>query len=234
MGKQVLIRFIFVCFIFLFIPLFRSVFAATLQFDPTTIKTSAGQTFEVKINVNAGTDQIISVDAYILYDKTLLEAQSVTDGTFFPTASKYLGQDGKVYAAGVVDDINKPKTGAGTIATVVFKGKKSGTLSLTFDCTNGSLTDSNVLKNDANNTDIIQCASNGKASVTIGAGASSGQDTTSPTATPTLTSSSGSSREPTQPASQLPQTGIIDNILKYSVPGIILLVLGGAVRLMLL
>jgi len=201
----------------LIVPLFNLSLAATFQFDPTTINTQAEQTFEVKVNVDTGSDEITSVDVYIIYDNNVVEAQSVNDGTFFNTVSKEISQPGKAYIAGMVDDPASSKTGSGTIATLVFKAKTNGSTTLTFDCTAGLTTDSNITKNDLNATDVIQCDGNGQSVITVGSGSSTSQPT------PTSTSSS----------SQLPKTGIFDNVLKYSVPGVILLLIGAATKLIL-
>jgi hypothetical protein len=213
--------FFFILGFFLIIPLFNFSLAATLQFDPTTVNTQADQTFEVKINVDAGSDQITSIDAYVLYDSNVLELSSVNDGTFFNTVSKDISQSGKAYIAGMVDDPATSKTGSGTLATIVFRAKSNGSATLTFNCTQGLTTDSNITKNDLNATDLIQCDANGKSVITVGTGSSS--RTSQPTSTPSSSSSS----------SQLPKTGIFDNVLKYSIPGVILLLIGTATKIIL-
>lgn len=218
MNKKFLLQFIFALGLFFVLPLVQLSFAATLQFDPTTINTQAEQTFEVKVNVDAGSDEITSVDVYIIYDKNVVEVQSVNDGTFFNTVSKDTSQPGRSYLAGMVDDPASSKTGSGTLATFVFKAKTNGSTTLTFDCTSGLTTDSNITKNDLNATDIIQCDGNGRSVITVGTGSSS-NGTTQPTSTPT--------------SSQLPKTGIFDNVLKYSIPGAILLLIGAAAKMML-
>jgi len=202
MNKKILLQFLFVLSWFLVVPLVRLSFAATLQFDPTSINTQVGQTFEVKVNVDAGSQEITSVDVYVIYDSNLLEIQSVNPGTFFNTVSHDTSQSGKVYIAGMVDDPATSKTGSGTLATLVFKAKTNGSTTLTFDCTAGSTTDSNISKNDLNATDLIQCDGNGRETVTVG-------------------------------NAELPKTGIFDNVLKYSIPGTILLLIGAATKLIL-
>lgn len=213
MEKKLIIQLILFIFVLLVFPLLTTVSAAVFFFDPSTVNTQPEQTFEVKVNVDAGSDQITSVDAYILYDSNLLEIQKVDDGTFFSTVSKDTSQPDKVYLAGMVDDPATSKSGVGTLATITFKAKTNGSTTLTFDCTPGSTTDSNISKNDLNATDIIQCESNGKLTITIGNG--------------------GSTQQPTPTPSQLPRSGIFNNMLKYSIPGVILLLFGTATKLIL-
>lgn len=207
----------FILGLLLIIPLFNPLFAATLQFDPTTVNTQAEQTFETKVNVDAGSESITSVDAYVTYDKNVVELQAVTDGTFFLTVAKDTSQAGRTYIAGMVDDPATAKTGGGTLATLVFKAKTNGSTTLTFDCTPGLTTDSNITKNDLNATDIIDCPANGRSVITVGTDDSS----TQPTPTPSSSSTS------------LPKTGIFDNVLKYSIPGAVLLLIGTTIKLVL-
>jgi hypothetical protein len=217
--RKPLLNLLFILFLLTAFPFFGKIYAATLQFDPATVTTTSGQSFDLNINVNAGSDQITSVDAFILYNSSLFDVSSISDGTFFPTVSKDSSQAGKVYVAAMVSDPASSKTGSGTIATIKFKAKSDGSADITFDCTQGSTTDSNVTKNDLNATDLIQCASNGKATITIGAGGST-TSTNTPTSIPAVNPTS------------LPRSGGFDNVVKYSVPGAILLLIGGLVKLM--
>lgn len=224
MRKKILFWLFFILALFFVLPGFKKVLAANLDFEPTSVSTDVGQTFEIKINVDSGGEQILSTDAVVLYNKDILSVQSVSEGTFFPTVTYDTSQEGQAYVAGMVDDPATWKEGSGTVATVVFSAIANGSTALTFDCTPGETIDSNIAKNDLHATDIIECSANGTTDVVVG-----GDDTgTTGTPTPTPTTSAGGG------TSELPQSGILDNVLKYSVPGIILLILGGLVKLTLL
>ena len=188
--------------------------AASLKFDKTTVNVNTGETFGIDVVVDAGTDSIHTTDAYILYDSSVLEASGVTDGTFFPSVFNDITSQ-RVYIGGLVDDPATSKTGSGTIATINFKALESGTVTLSYVCGESGET-SQVIKNDINATDIITCSSNGSAEVTV---SGSAVPTSTPSALPT--------------PSVLPQTGILDNLVKVAVPGIMLLVLGGILKLFL-
>lgn len=201
-------------FFFLFIPVvIQGVSAASLKFDQTTVTTTAGQTFNLQVNVDAGADEINSVDAYVKFDSAVLKAASISAGTYFPTVSNNI-TDGQVYIAGLVEDPASSKQGTGTVATIVFQALANGTTTITYDCTN-----SKVVKNDINATNVIDCTANGTSVVTVGTGS---------TATPTPSANSL-----TPVPSELPKSGIIDNVIKFAVPGMILLFIGMAARLML-
>lgn len=212
MGVKLLFFTIFIGAFFLGVPLVSGVEAASLQFDPATVSATVGQPFDMKINATLGTDPVTSVDVYVLYDPALVEVVSAVKGTLFPTVSQSLAQSGKAYISGLVDDPATAKTGNGTVATITFKAKTNGTATLKFDCTQGSTTDSNINKNDAGSTDLIQCSSNGQSVVTIGGG-------TVATATPI--------------PSTLPNTGTLTNIGAYGMMGALLLFVGFGARFLL-
>jgi hypothetical protein len=185
--------------------------AATLQFEPTSFTVNSGQEFDVAVKAVLGSDSVTSVDAYVLYDKDLVEATKVTNGTFFPTVLNSLTNAGRAYVAGMVDDPASSKTGTGTLATLTFKAKAKGAVTLRFDCTQGATNESNINKNDVNATDIIVCTNNGQATATVDGGAAAATGAPTPT---TVT--------------QLPQSGIMDNknVVIYAAIGSLLFLIG--------
>ena len=187
-------------------PFVLGVQAASLKFDKSTATAVNGATFQISVTVDPGSDSLNSTDAYVTYDSTLLKATAVTAGALFPTVSNDISTSGKVYIAGMVNDPASSVSTAGTLATITFQGLKDGTGSLAFDCAT-----SKIIKNDINATNVITCSSNGTAAITIG----------------------GSGGSAPAPPAQLPESGIFDNLIKFAVPGVILLLLGGALRLVL-
>ena len=203
-------------------PLFQSVWAANLKFDKTTVSVANGATFQIAVTVDPAPDSVISTDVYISYDSTALKVNSVSAGTLFPTVTNDTSTSGKVYIAGLVNDAANSITTAGTLATITFQALKEASVTLSFDCSTSA-----VIKNDINATNVLNCSQNGTSAVTIGAGGSSGS---SPTATPTP---GGSSSGETETPAQLPQSGIMDNLVKFAIAGMILLFIGGGLRLLL-
>lgn len=196
---------------FLALGSFRSSLAASLKFDTASPTVSNGGTFQIGVQVDPGSDSLNSTDIYVLYDSTLLKANSVAAGSLFPTVTNDITTAGKVYIAGMVDDPGTSVSTSGTVATITFQGLKNGSGTLSFDCNT-----SKIIKNDINATNVIVCSQNGTAAVTVGSGSSS----TEPTATPVA-------------GGELPQSGILDSLIKFSLPGMILLLLGGALRFIL-
>jgi len=64
---------------------------------------------------------------------------------------------------------------------------------------------SKIIKNDINASNVITCSENGTSAVTIGSGG----------------------------ISELPQSGVFDNVVNIAIPGMILLIFGGIFRLLL-
>lgn len=212
--KKIILIFLF----FLVLPLATVVQAASLNFDKTTVSVANGGTFQIAVTVDPGADSIISTDAYVSFDSTLLKATTVTAGTLFETVSHDESTAGKVYIAGLVKDASSAVTAAGTVATITFQALKDGTGTLSFDCNT-----SKIIKNDINASNVISCSQNGTAAVTIGSCSQNG------TTTGDCRSNQPTSSTPTQ----LPQSGIFENVVKFAFPGSILLILGSVLRLIL-
>lgn len=200
-------------------PFVFSVSAGSLTFDKSTATATNGGTFQVGVVMNPGSDSIYSTDIYVIYDASLLKATGVTAGTLFPNVANDIATSGRVYVAGYVNDTASSVTTSGTVATITFQGLKDGSGTLSFDCNS-----SKIIKNDLNATNVIVCSQNGSTAVTIGAGGSS-----SPTATPAPADNTGAAESP----SELPQTGIWENVVKFALPGMVLLILGSALRFIL-
>ncbi|KKQ24983.1 MAG: hypothetical protein US40_C0004G0021 [Candidatus Roizmanbacteria bacterium GW2011_GWC2_37_13] len=200
--------FLLLAFFFLVAPFVFSAEAASLKFDKTTATTTNGGTFQISVTVDPAGDNLSSTDVYVTFDSTLLKANSVAAGSLFPTVTNDISTSGKVYIAGMVNDPATSVSTSGTLATITFQGLKDGSGTLAFDCAT-----SKIIKNDINATNVINCSQNGTSSVTVGAG--------------------GAAAPTTAPPAQLPQSGILDNLVRFAVPGMILLILGSALRLVL-
>jgi len=217
MKKTIKNLFLLMIFFLSFPLLVKSVSAASLNFDKTTVSVANGGTFQIAVTVNPGNDALSSVDAYVTFDAAYLKATAVTAGSLFPTVSNDISTTGKVYIAGLVNDPASSISTTGTLATITFQALKDGTATLAFDCST-----SKIIKNDINASNVIVCSTNGTSAVTIGSGSSGG--TTNPTATPAAN---------TGVANELPKSGIFDNVVKFAIPGAILLLLGSMLRIVL-
>ena len=187
------------------------VLAASFDFDPDSTEIDVDDTFTVTVDIDAGTDQIAGTDIYISYDDDLLDLQSVTGASYFPLVSNIPSTD-RLYISGVVANQGEYKTGAGTVATLIFKGVADGSTELTFDCDLTQTDTSKIVKNDINASNVINCSALETHAVTIGAG-----DDTSANDSPDA----------------LPASGVYDMVVQYSMYGGALLLLGIILKLLL-
>ncbi len=219
---------------------FGRVNAASLKFDVPSISVAAGDTFDLQVIVDSGGEEINSIDAYIKFDSSIVSAKSVAEGTFFPTVLNDISNQ-RIYVAGLVDDPASSKSGSGTVATLTFSALKNGTTTLTYDCDPSVNETSKVVKSDIDATNIIVCSENGSAAVSV---------TTQAAATPTPAQGEGAAggeagaaeggaggaggeEAATGGGGELPQSGTFDNVVKYATPGILLFIIGLAVKLLL-
>jgi len=217
--------------------------AATLTFDPATKDANVNDSIDINTIVNAGAENILSVDGYIKYDETMLEFQKFTDGDFFPIVTTEEISDGNLYIGAYVDDPATTKTGTGTYATITFKALKEGTTTVEYFCDDTVNESSEVIKDDIDATNIINCSANGTSVITIASSGTSVDPTSTPTPTSTpvededtSTGGTGGSEtvaDSTDEVTELPQSGILDNILRVSIPGAALLLIGIALKLLL-
>lgn len=198
------IVFFFIFFLFLFA--LKPAQAAYFEFDQTAINVNAGETFTVKVNINTEEEEVNSSDIYLNFNSSLIEAQQITAGSFFPTVTNNISA-GMVYIAAMVDDPASSKTGSGEVATITFKALANGSGEISFDCDN-----SKIVKNDINATNILVCSKNNKTTLTIGNGGASTTSSTLPTSTPTVSS--------------LPRSGVFDNLKNIGISGLILFSFG--------
>lgn len=154
--------------------------AGRVYLDPPTQSLSSGSQASVNLMIDTSTQQVISADVRMTFPVTILQSVSVTAGTFFPTVTNRVnGQTGTIdvtaYGSGAGN------AGAGTLATLVFRGIAPGTATLTVSCTPGTATDTNIVTSIGQ--DVVDCSVVTGASITVG---SSGVGTlVTPTPTPT-------------------------------------------------
>ncbi len=182
--SKVFSKLIFTLFLWLgvyMVPLSQAYATPNLQFNPTATTVVQNDTFQQKILINVDSNNSLSSDAIVNYAGADLEVISVTSGNFFPqfTSANDAGA-GRLEIHGYTTAGNSTLTGNGTLATIVFKAKKtSGSSTLSFTCSGGS-TNTNILATNGQN--ILDCAQLNQASVTYGA---------NPTPTPTPTPGPG-------------------------------------------
>jgi hypothetical protein len=198
----------------------QSAYAGTLSFDPSSVNTAVDETFTLTVKVDAEDAEVLGVDALIEYDKDMLEITNIADGTFLSIGAKEHSEDGKAYVAGMVESAGESVTGAGDLVDITFKALSGGTTNVSFICELGETGESNISENSTDATDLIECSQNGEAVVVI-----TGDGST----TSGGTSTSGGSSTP----SQLPKTGVFENMVAIGiVAGAALVLVGISTKLL--
>lgn len=220
MKKRIFFLFFLIFLIFFIFT--TEVQAAFLKFDKENLEVSTGETFQVQVIVDSEGEEIVSTDAYISYDEQRLEVVSVEAGDFFDTVS-YDILEGRLYIAGITEDIGIGKTGSGLLATVTFKAKTSGEFTLAYICDPNDAQSSKIIKVGVDAENIINCSSNGSLSLKI-TGSSQ----------PTAETSGGSTVSKSATPNQLPKAGIFDNTLNLVLWGGGLLTVGFLLKVLFL
>ena len=182
-----------------------AVSAATLSLSPQVRLIKPGETFSIDILINTSTESVTGADVYFTHDKTLLEAITVIDGTFFPD-TYHLLTPGEPYISGSLSKSGESYKGTGKVATITFKALKEGVATLAFKCAAGKSSDTNITRL-SDGSDIVECSALVNGVYTI-----SNSATLDAAATPTPNS--------------LPQAGSIGNTLMFVGLGILLTIVG--------
>jgi len=128
--------------------------AATLSLSPSSGTYTVGETFDVEIRLNTGTDETDGTDVHFLRFSSSLEvvdADAGKTGTQIRAGSLYTNtiKNSVNNTAGTIDFSQTTSggahyTGSGTLATITFEVKSSGTANVDFDFISGSTDDTNV------------------------------------------------------------------------------------------
>lgn len=190
----------------------QGVQAAALQLSPPGGTLDVDETMDVKINLSLSSGESVSgVDAELTFDNDKLQVTTIEESSLFNTypISTYSNDNGTIQVSGITETGSSLSDG-GTLATLTFKGKSSGTAAVTFDFTSGSTTDSNVAEADTD-TDLLESVVNG--SYTVSGDGGVGGGTTS-----------------TDEETGLPTTGNQETTLALFLGGLLVLGIGSAWR----
>lgn len=221
----------------------NKVYAQSFKFQlatPATPAASVGSNFDVKVLINTAGKQTLGADAIVVFDSGKLGINSAQKGTFYEvfqdhsiggTTNKYL------LSAWQTTELNPVSTSTETtLATLTLNAKTSGSATLSFDCTTGSV-DSNIW--DTNQADILKCADSQPLTIAIGGpgptstpsatltpGPTSTPIPTSPPAPPRPTSTPVPTNTPRPTIAELPRTGAAEVTVAALGMGLVLTVIG--------
>lgn len=192
--------------------------APHFTFTPTSGSYTNGSSFSVTLGAVSDQEKILGMDILGTFDATKLELvsiQSVASPAFaFDTGSlqpHIYNDTGKfdVMLAPVSSSVYEGKTVSGSLVTLNFKAKSTGTASVTLTCVDGTFPETNLV--NAVNADVVSCSANQSGSYTITAGTSS-EPTAVPTATTTTTSTT---------TTELPRTGSVGSTVGLAIFGLV-------------
>lgn len=166
---------------------------AYLQFDPAAATVKIGDQFDVKVVVNTYGKQVLSSEAYVLFNTSNLQMVSVENGTFFPVTN-YTSSAGSVVIRGLVNEPAAYREGIGILATVKFKALQNSTSQITAYCNLQAGNTSKIIQNNIDAQNIIDCAGNQIATITVG----NGQGTVTVSPNPTTSKSPTKKPSPTK------------------------------------
>ena len=174
-----------------------AVAAPRIFFDPASVIIAQDNEFIVALKIDAEGNQVVGSDATVSFAGGDLDIVTVTNGGYFPEfGSANNGNSGRLEIHGYVTSTYQSKTGAGTLATIKFKSKKSsGSSAVSFECA-GSGNDTNII--DVGGQNLLSCNSVNQIAVSYTSQGSNNTPTpttppgvTTPTRTPTPTNVPG-------------------------------------------
>ena len=190
--------------------------ASHFTLTPASGNYTTGATISVTLGVDTGTDKTVGMDILGNFDEAKLELVSISK----ITSPAYDYDDSADYfvpkidnTAGTFEVHLNPKSSSsydgvvakGPLVTLNFKAISAGTATVTFNCQSGSVVETNILNENAE--DVVVCSSNQSGSYTI-----TGASTTTTTTTTTATTA--------ETATELPKTGGIFSTLGLIIFGL--------------
>lgn len=147
--KRIISSFLFV-FIFVFIISPRFAEAAKLDVIPTFGSVNVGDNIKIRVVLSSADQSANAISGSVLFSKNLLTLNSISKSdsliSLWPVEPSYSNTSGTANFEGVV--LNGYKGSSGTIITLFFKAKASGTAEVKFS-------NASVLANDGQGTPIL-------------------------------------------------------------------------------
>ena len=135
---------------------------ASFSFAPVNITASAGDIIPVDVMIYSGSDPVISTDIYISYDPSILSIATpqnpeLKKGELFQSVDAKVIQPGNLYIYAINPSADLKQITNGKIATIYFQAQTSGTTDLRFECVPFMNQTSQIIRNDEDLTNVINC-----------------------------------------------------------------------------
>lgn len=140
------------------------------SFEKTDFTATVDEEFKVKTLINTFKGvPIISADMIIKYDSNMLELIEVGDMSALFQDGPWKTNENSIYITRLTTTTGRfvDVEGKNVFASLKFRPKKTGNAILMFDCVRGDTGDSNIILNNTNSDDIIDCSKNNQTTIRI-------------------------------------------------------------------
>lgn len=188
--------------------------------NPTSKTFKVGENMSVMVGLQTGSVKSTMYDVVLNFDASkfeLVSADLAANASSDYNLSKQIDNSGGKFVAQVYSkntNVYEEKVFNGDLINLTFKAKAAGTVNVTFVCSSGSYSDSNILyvtNNGADSVDKIVCSDNNTGVYTVGESTSTTTTVSTPTARP----------------STLPTTGTFEVTVGLVAVGFLSMLLGG-------
>jgi hypothetical protein len=157
--------------------------AAYMTFESSTYSKNVGDIVSVPVIIDTENVETRAADIYVTYDSNVLEPVKVQQGTFYPKVINNT-KTGQVYLAVYEDNPTANIKGRGTVATIDFRLKTTGSATVKFLCdSTKNTTTSEIIEASANSYSIIECSKYTTATINV-LGATTTTTVSNPTTAP--------------------------------------------------
>lgn len=131
---------------------------ASLSFETSQNTVSLGDSLDLAINIFGDQEPIASTDVWISYNPSLVQPilPAKNSGLFESMEAKIVSP-GKIYLYGLRRNADQSQTANGNIATITFKALQEGTAIFKFECETGGQNTSQIIKNNPELPNVINC-----------------------------------------------------------------------------
>lgn len=176
--------YLFGLLLFFLLPLVSRAWALNQAFfslSPPDSLPRVGETFDVDITLNTDEAKAKSAAAVLTFDPAKLSVVSLTPGALFSSYQKSVDDLGKITLSGTMAETTASFSGIGKFGTITLQGLASGSTTVSFSCTSGVTTDTNVIQ-VLTGANVVDCQRLSSSSISIAAAV--GAPTAAPTVAP--------------------------------------------------
>ena len=133
-------------------------FNASLSFEASQNTVLVGESVDLAINIYSNQEPVAATDVWISYNPSLFQPiLPAQNSRLFEAMEAKIVAPGKLYIYGLRRNASETETANGNIATITFKALQEGAATFKFECLSGVENSSQIIKNNPQLTNIINC-----------------------------------------------------------------------------